>query len=392
MMLFLNMNKYLKYGLIVAFLGACMIARWYMQKEGLDFYSKSAEVVESLGEETTRGEKVESLTQYARYFDFLPLDAGINGGQLNILQYANADRSDWKVLALDSESELEKSTVVCLSSVFVGYLAALDLEDRIVGVDNLDFISNDEVKRNPEVAEVGNVGSLNLELLFSLNPTYVLVDDFDLESGLEKKLELNKIKLIKCNSFREESPLARAEWIKFFGLLFGKRGEAENLFKDTEFKYHLLKSEAKNFKDKPTVIMNVMWGDQWTIPGGNSFQAKLMQDAGADYLFKYDTTEMTIHTGLESMLSKANNADYWLNLGSFSSKEALLESNVNYGKFKAFKEGNLFNNNKGVNRDGGIPYWETSAVYPEWVLEDLLNIFHPQNNPEYKFYFYQKLK
>lgn len=400
------MNKNWIYLFLVAFLGVCLWFRWYSTKDEVEAPLAFDEVLShqvehQFGKYKNVFEDSANRTQYASFFKYWKeWDPSTKEFEFK-LSFTNATREHWR--AFDSKSAVNyipnsmedgQPTVVCLSSVFVGYISALGLEERIVGVDNLDFISNEVVRNKDGIAEVGNVGSINMELLLTLKPNYVLVDDFDLNSNLEENLSQHGIHLIRCNSFREKTPLARAEWIKFFGLLFGVLDKAEGLFQDTEYQYNYLKKVASAFEKKPSVIMNVMWGDQWTIPGGNSFQAKLIKDAGADYIFKNDTSDVTIHTGMETMMQKASAADYWLHLGSFKSKKDLADANSNYTFFKAFKQGNLYNNTKGTNPFGGIPYWESSGVYPDWVLADLISIFHPEWKVDNKhtFYFYERLE
>lgn len=280
------------------------------------------------------------------------------------------------------------NSVVCLSSVYVGYLEALGLEDLIVGVDDLDNISNEIVRNNKNIIELGGAGQLNMEALLALDPKYVFVDDFDIDNGMQKELKEAGIMLVRCNPFREETPLARAEWIKFFGVIFDKYKESETLFDDTKFNYHLLRKQALNYTKKPDVFLNAPYGDQWTIPGGNSFQAKLMYDAGANYVFNKDTSTMTLHSGFEEMIVKAKDAEFWLHLGTANTRKELLEINSNFNEFKAFQLGNLFNNTKNTNEKGGIPYWENSGVHPDWVLDDLIHIFHPEKNANFKSHYY----
>ena len=385
------MSKTTKYILFGLFLGLCVFVRWKCVQPKSLFCGIRSNKIEV--DNFSSSDTLKDFTEYAKYFGIIktPTIETINydkdGGLLGLLKFTPLSSHNYIPKYLN-----KANTVVCLSSVYVGYLAALGLEDKIVGVDNLDYVSNEEVRSNPSIVQVGNLGQLNMEALLALNPKYVFADDFEVAEGLSNKLKDAGILLVKCNPFREETPLARAEWIKFFGIIFNEYDKACTLFEDTKLNYHLLKNEAEKYKVKPTVFLNAPFGEQWTIPGGKSFQARLMKDAGAEYVFAQDTSSMTIHTGFEEMLTTARSADYWLHLGIVSAKDAFLKNNQNFDKFKAFKEGNLYNNNKNTNLAGGIPYWETSGVHPDWVLEDLVRIFHPNSSLDYKFHYYQKLK
>ena len=60
--------------------------------------------------------------------------------------------------------------------------------------------------------------------------------------------------------------------------------------------------------------------------------------------------------------------------------------------FKAYKTGNLFNNDKRNTPGGGFDFWESGVVNPDKVLADLIFIFHPELLPNHELYYYRKLK
>ena len=132
----------------------------------------------------------------------------------------------------------------------------------------------------------------------------------------------------------------------------------------------------------------------WYVPGGKSFVANLIKDANADYVFKYDAHTGSLNLSFEDVYLKAKDADYWLNPAMVNSKKEILGFELRYAEFKAYKTGNLYNNNKIVNGKGFSNYWETGIIYPDKVLSDLILIFHPEIKPELKseLYYYKKIE
>ena len=122
--------------------------------------------------------------------------------------------------------------------------------------------------------------------------------------------------------------------------------------------------------------------------------AQLMADASADYIWKDDEKFGSVPLSFEQVFARAKDADFWINLSSVTSKKELLEFESRYAEFKAYKLGNLYNNNKNTNDKGYSSYWETGMIFPNRILSDLIQIFHPELREELKtdFYYYRRLK
>ena len=71
--------------------------------------------------------------------------------------------------------------------------------------------------------------------------------------------------------------------------------------------------------------------------------------------------------------------------------EGLRSQDSRFARFKAFEIGNVYNNTLRSNGIGGNDIWERGVLHPEWVLEDLIAIFHPELIPNHSFRFYEKL-
>ena len=118
----------------------------------------------------------------------------------------------------------------------------------------------------------------------------------------------------------------------------------------------------------------------------------MFDDAGANYIWRDNTENVSLSLDFEVVLSKAISADYWLNVSTFRSLDEISEADERFELFKAYKTQKVYNNTKTLTTYMGNDYWETGAARPDLILEDLVHIFHPDVNPNHVFNFYQKLK
>jgi iron complex transport system substrate-binding protein len=129
------------------------------------------------------------------------------------------------------------------------------------------------------------------------------------------------------------------------------------------------------------------------MPGGKSYVAQMLRDAGADYLWKDNEEVGSSPLSFEQVYAKAKDADYWINLSTVRSKTELLAYEKRYAEFKAFKSGELYNNNRFTNEKGYSIYWETGMIFPDRILSDLIQIFHPElkTGTTQEMYYYEKI-
>jgi iron complex transport system substrate-binding protein len=134
--------------------------------------------------------------------------------------------------------------------------------------------------------------------------------------------------------------------------------------------------------------------DTWSIPGGASYPAHLLADAGANYAWSNDTTTGALPLKFEEVLDKSSQADVWLlnAFGAFPDSKALTTLDPRYAEFAALKNGNTWNNDLKVNENGGNDYYETGAARPDLVLADLVKIFHPELMADHAFVFYRQVR
>ncbi len=286
-------------------------------------------------------------------------------------------------------------SVIPLTSLYIGFLDKLNLTDKIVAVDKYQYVNSAKVKKFIEAGKVSEVGesfSLNLEKVFELKPGLLLTygNGNPLADGSPKLIQ-NGIKVASTTIHLENSPLARAEWIKFVAAFFDYEKEANEVFDKLAERYNNLVLLTKDIKKRPTVFTEALFGGMWYEPGGNSYMAKLLNDAGADYLWSDDKSSGSIKLTYEQVYERAHNADFWINVHFWNKFSDVLENDPRNSKFKAYRTKNIFNYNRLVNEHGFYEYWENSVINCDVVLSDLIKIFHPELLPGYKMIYYKKL-
>lgn len=301
---------------------------------------------------------------------------------------------DFTIVFGKNELPLEKIMVIPTASL--AYLDELDLLSKITGISQKDFIFNPKVQQLIETGKIKEIGSFNelfVEKIILNKPDLMVSTSSPTLAKFHELIKKEGIKIIYLDEYEETNPIAKAEYIKLFGKLFGKESEANQIFDEIVKNYGEIQSIIRKSGDKkPTVFANQIYGDVWYMPGGKSFQAGLIKDAGGDYLWSSDLSSYTLNLSFEAVFAKANDADVWINAGDFPSKKTLLATNQNYEWFSAFKKGSVYNLSKRTNEKGANDYFETGTARPDLVLKDLAKIFHPELFPQYELYFYKKLE
>ena len=86
----------------------------------------------------------------------------------------------------------------------------------------------------------------------------------------------------------------------------------------------------------------------------------------------------------------AMKADFWLNLGQMNSVEEVCAVAPRFAKVDAVRFSRLYNNTKRTNESRGSDFWESGAVRPDLILQDLVKILHHEAKTE-ELYYYKKL-
>lgn len=285
--------------------------------------------------------------------------------------------------------------IVVLSSVFAGFLNELKCQDLIVGVDKIDYYNDSIILKHfasGRIQNVGEEGQLKMEKLIGMKSDLLISSSFSSnDEAIVSRLNTIGAKVISCDNFKEQHPLARAEWIKFFGFLTGKLDIANAIFNRIDSSYQSIKSAVDTIHYKPIVLTDALYMGVWNIPGGNSYTAQLIQDAGGQYIFKNKNDRYTYPLNFETVYTAAQNSDIWIHVNQFKSFDEFIQSESRYKLFKAYNTKTIFNYNKRENRNGGNDFWETGVVRPDIVLSDLVAIFSMDKNKHSNLFFYKRL-
>lgn len=287
--------------------------------------------------------------------------------------------------------------VVCISTNHISVMECLGLADSIAGVANVDLVYNRRIVEAVKANKIADVGQdeLNYERLVELNPSFVFTSgSWDGGDKMKAKLSSLHIKSVLNIDYMEQEPLARAEWIKFTAAFYDKEYEADSIFSSIENNYLALKAKAKAAAAQPTVFVNIPFKEIWYMPCGDNYMAKLIADAGADFLWKDARANNGLNLNLdyEAVYAKAADADYWLCNGFAGSLAEIKAADKKNTLFKAYKTQHVFNNDKRNTPNGGFDFWESGALTPDKILADMIFIFHPELLPNHELYYYRKLK
>lgn len=299
-----------------------------------------------------------------------------------------------KDVKYDALIQVPIEKVVVTSTTHIPLLEALGEDHKLVGFPNTNFVSSKKTRKridNGEIAELGKNENLNTELLLDLQPDAVIGFAINGNNKTFKTIQNAGIPVLYNAAWVEQNILGRAEWIKFFGYLFKKETEANRIFKQITTDYNEAKKLANNVSEKPTVLAGSMFKDIWHVPYGSSWGAQFISDAGGDYLWKETKGSGSISLNIESVLEKAQQADYWVTLGTETSKEQLNARNIHYKEFEAFQKGNTYIANS-TGATGGLLFYELGPNRPDLILKDLIHVLHPSLLPNHQPIFYQQLK
>ena len=134
-------------------------------------------------------------------------------------------------------------------------------------------------------------------------------------------------------------------WMRFYGLLFGKKAEADAMFASVERSYKDLQELVKPISFAPSVMCDLKTSSTWYTPGGNSTIARLYADAGANYIFREDTHSGSLPYPFEVIFEKGQQTDFWLiryNQPIDKTYKELEKEFAPYAGFRAFKERNIY--------------------------------------------------
>uniref|UniRef100_UPI003FED977D ABC transporter substrate-binding protein n=1 Tax=Prevotella sp. TaxID=59823 RepID=UPI003FED977D len=338
-------------------------------------------------------------------------------------------------------------TPVERSAVFIAphcqLMYELGCQQAIRGVCDLNYINIPDVKKRAASAgkaSAGNASAQNsivdcgssmapdIERIIALKPEAILVSPFE-NSGGYGKLDKLHIPIIEAADYMESSPLGRAEWMKFYGMLFGKDKNisttaagkaseaaagkasgaaagkaseaavgkaseatlpascelrADSLFAQIEKEYLDLKAEAGKLPKGLSILTERKTGNVWYVPGGQSTIGILLKDANARYIFSDDQHSGSLPMSPEQILAKGSQVDVWAFKyfgGAPLSQAQLLQEYDGYKALAAFSRGNIYQVDTSM-----VPYFELTSFHPELLLREFIILAHGERFGKLRFY------
>jgi iron complex transport system substrate-binding protein len=284
--------------------------------------------------------------------------------------------------------------IVVTSTTHIPSLEMLNEETKLIGFPNLKYISSEKVRAIIDAGKVKELGSnqaLNTEVLIDLQPEVIIGYGLDNNNPTLDNLQKNGLQVILNGDWNEHSPLGKAEWIKLFGVLFGKEKQANEIFNTIEKSYNETLKLVVKTTNKPTVFSGSLFQDTWYMPQGESWGSQFITNANGNYLWSDTKGTGSVKLSFEKVFIKAKDADIWF-MDQYNSLAEIENANKHYSQFKAFKTAQIYSFGKKKGKTGGVIYYELAPNRPDLVLKDLVKIFHPDLLPNYELYFFEKLK
>ncbi|WP_372638453.1 ABC transporter substrate-binding protein [Fodinibius sp.] len=286
-------------------------------------------------------------------------------------------------------------TLVATSATHIALTDMLDANERVTGVVGADYVYTPEVRQRIEEGTITGFqeGELNKEKVLALDPDLLMVSggptsQFDhyrvlMDSGID---------LLVNSEWLETTPLGKAEWVKVMAALLNKEKLANKKFDKVARQYNDFKAAVDTVEDKPMTINNMPYKGAWFVPGGESFTARFLKDAGADYPWLESEETGGLRKAFEVVYRQGLEADVWLHPGTAKTKEDILAKDERFRDFKSFQTGEIYHNYRRSTPSGANDFWESGVVRPDLVLADLIKIFHPEIAGDHDFYYYDNVE
>ena len=304
-------------------------------------------------------------TEYADYFDIVQKDSIV--GVVTVSPSTSQSDTLWVDSPMDE--------IICMSTSHVAALSAIDALSAVKAVSGLRYISDSALDRNT-VADIGYDAALDYETVLKISPDLLVTYAVDgAEPAYIRKLRSLGVRTLILNDHLENHPLARAEYVRLFGVLTGRQHLADSVFSEVRDRYLEL-SASVDGSESVKVLINIPYGDAWFIPGKEGYMSRLVEDAGGEILGSPSGTAVSDVITLEKAYEYSMDADLWLNPGPCSSREELVQAHHMFSRFHPLADDlPIYNNIRCVNEGGGNDFWERGAIRPDLILQDLIHIF-----------------
>ena len=261
------------------------------------------------------------------------------------------------------------------------------MTDKVVGVCRPERIYNLSKEDRERITDIGDDMQPSMEKILLLNPDLVILYTYAQGDPIPAQVEALGIPILYCNEWTETTPLARAEWIRVFGSIFGCSTKADSIYASVKDAYEQLKVDSIKFKGK-SIMSGMSWRGTWYVPAGGTFMGHLFRDAGAQYKYEDNPSTSSIPLTMEQAIQDFAQADIWVGCEANSLKE-LEAIDKKHTWFNAFQTGQVYNFRRRALPSGANDFWESGTVHPERILQDLQHILEGDTT---QLYYVEKLK
>lgn len=240
------------------------------------------------------------------------------------------------------------------------------------------------------IKDLGDPFNPNIEKTIELNPDAVINSAYAQNDSYSGRVLTAGVPIIYSLEWMEDTPLARAEWIKMIAAFFGKGATANSIFDDIENRYYTVKEKVEGINNRKSVLAGDNFQGTWYLPGGESFNAALFRDAGLHYIYEENKQVGSIGLDIESVLIQFSNTDIWLGCEA-SSYNQLIRKDDKYSLLGPVKKRQVFNNHNRTTTTGGNDYFESAIANPDLILSDIVKAAYPNLLPNYSFSYIKPL-
>lgn len=275
------------------------------------------------------------------------------------------------------------------SEVYASAFEEMGRQNLIKGLFDVAYVTSPDLKqriKEGKIADAGNSSEPNLEKILAMQPEAVFISFF--EGMKTQSLEKLGVPIIKMYDLQEPTPLGRAEWVRFIARLVGEEEAGDSIFHSVKSQYENIKSaNAALNQNSPKVLTELIYQGVWSVPGGGSYQANLLKDAGGKYFKDSDNSTGSLNLSPETVLQEGGDADIWIirYFGDANELESILDNDPLYADIKARKNGNIYFSNTSTS---GL--FREFPFHPEMLLNDYKIIFRGDSVSSLRYF--QKLE
>ena len=265
--------------------------------------------------------------------------------------------------------------IVCTSATHVGFISELGMMDKVVGVCRPNRVYSLSEEERERITDIGDDMQPSMEKILLLNPDLVILYTYAQGDPIPAQVEALGIPILYCNEWTETTPLARAEWIRVFGAVFGCQTKADSVFASICDAYDEARRREGDEAKGESVMSGMSWRGTWYVPAGGTFMGNLFRDAGAQYKYEDNPSTASIPLTMEHALQDFATTDIWVGCEANTLQElAAIDSKHTW--FKAYQTGQVYNFRRRLLPSGANDFWESGTVHPERILSDLKKVLH----------------